>query len=119
MSWWRNSVRENEKPETDRRKEPRISGRFKVRYSGSDEDQIVIGHSKIVDLSRHGFGLVGGRDLKPGMELALFLELPDTHETLCIPHAHVSWTNGRRFGVELRGPSYKEPFWLQCLAGQA
>lgn len=120
MSLWRsgsNSSAGNDKPEKERRKEPRIGGQFKVRYSGSDEDKIIMGHARILDLSRHGFGLQGGRDLKPGMELALFLELPDTRETLCIPQAHVSWINGRRFGVELRGARHKEPIWLECLAG--
>lgn len=121
MNWWRfgsNSTEGNTKPEKERRKEPRIGAQFKVRYSGSDEDKIVMGRARIVDLSRHGFGLLGGRDLKPGMELALFLELPDTRETLCIPQAYVSWINGRRFGVELRAARQEEPFWFECLAGQ-
>ena len=121
MNWWTfgsNSAGEKDEPREDRRKEPRIGGQFKVRYSGSDNDKIVMGYARIVDLSRHGFGLQGGRDLKPGMELALFLELPDTRETVCIPQAHVSWSNGRRFGVELHGARYKEPVWLECLAGQ-
>jgi hypothetical protein len=122
MSWWRsgsNSVDQSETHEKERRKEPRISSLFKVRYSGADNEKIVIGHAKIVDLSRYGFGLQGGRNLKLGMELALFLELPDTRETLCIPQAYVSWINGRRFGVELRSARENEPLWLECLAGQS
>lgn len=80
-----------------------------------------MGHATIVDLSRYGFGLQGARGLKPGMELALFLELSDTNDTLCIPQAYVSWIDGRRFGVELRvaRDRDKEPVWLDCLAGQS
>lgn len=36
------------------------------------------------------------------MELALFIELPDAEDHLCIPEARVSWVSGRRFGVALR-----------------
>ena len=121
MNWWRsgsNAAECENRLGKERRKEPRISGQFKVRYSGTDEDRIVIGHAKVVDLSRYGFGLKGGRDLKQGMELALFLELPDTGETLCIPQAYVSWTSGRRFGVELRAARHEEPLWLESLATQ-
>jgi len=53
------------------------------------------------------------------MELALFLELPDTSDTLCIPQAYVSWINGRRFGVELRAARDKDPIWLDALACQS
>ncbi|MBI3355458.1 MAG: PilZ domain-containing protein [Nitrospirae bacterium] len=122
MSWWKTEPRSEggkNKAERERRKEPRIGGRFKVRYSGSDANKIVMGHATIVDLSRYGFGLHGARDLKPGMELALFLELPDMDDPLCIPQAYVSWIDGRRFGVELRAAREREPIWLECLAGQS
>jgi hypothetical protein len=78
-----------------------------------------MGHATIIDLSRYGFGLQGARGLKPGMELALFLELPDMDDTLCIPQAYVSWINGRRFGVELRAAREKVPAWLERLTGQS
>lgn len=121
MSWWKSEPRAVDvKNQTgmERRKEPRIGGRFKVRYSGSDAEKIIMGHATIVDLSRYGFGLEGARGLKPGMELALFLELPDADDRLCIPQAYVSWISGRRFGVELRAARDREPVWLECLAGQ-
>jgi hypothetical protein len=119
MNWWKSesqSPEEKSKSAADRRKEPRINGRFKVRYSGSDANKIVMGHATIVDLSRHGFGIEGARGLKLGMELALFLELPDADDKLCIPQAYVSWIDGRRFGVEVRGAKDKDPIWLECLA---
>jgi hypothetical protein len=121
MNWWKSEARSTEeksKSGSDRRKEPRINGRFKVRYSGSDANKIVMGHATIVDLSRHGFGIEGARGLKLGMELALFLELPDADDKLCIPQAYVSWIDGRRFGVEVRGAKDKDPIWLECLASQ-
>jgi hypothetical protein len=120
MSWWKPAVQPITKNATiwqEQRKEPRISGRFKVRYSGTHAEKIIMGHAMVVDLSRHGFGLRGGRGIKAGMELALFLELPDTDDRLCIPQAFVSWTKGHRFGVELRGSMNREPVWIDCVAG--
>ena len=52
------------------------------------------------------------------MELALFLQHPDTNETICIPQTYVSWIDGRRFGVELRAARGKAPVWLESLTGQ-
>ena len=121
MSLWKsaaNTVDESsEIAARERRKDPRIGGQFKVRYSGTHENEIIMGHATIVDLSRYGFGLKGASGLKLGMELALFLEMSDTNESLCIPQAYVTWIDGRRFGVELRAAREKDPVWLEFLAG--
>ena len=63
---------------------------------------MIVGDGHILDLSQEGIGVHGDRSLKPGMELALFIELPDSEDHLCIPEARVSWVKGRRFGVSLR-----------------
>ena len=121
MNWWKSDTRSTaQKPKSwdERRKEPRINGQFKVRYSGSDASKIIMGHATVVDLSRHGFGLQGARGLKPGMELALFLELPDATDKVCIPQAYVSWIDGGRFGVEMRSAKDKDPVWLEYLSSE-
>ena len=120
MSWWNVRTRlsrSHDKAGRERRKDPRIGGQFKVRYSGSHDGKIVMGHATIVNLSRYGFGLKGARGLQPGMDLVLFLELSDMSESVCIPDAYVSWINGRRFGVEFRAARDKAPIWLERLAG--
>ena len=120
MSWWKlksQVSKRDEKAGRERRKDPRIGGHFKVRFSGSHDGEIVMGHATVVNLSRYGFGLTGARGLQLGMELVLFLELSDMNESVCIPDAYVSWVNGRRFGVELRSARDKEPVWLERLAG--
>lgn len=53
------------------------------------------------------------RGLKPGMELALFLELPETKDRICIHQIYVSWTNGGQFGVEMRSEDDREAVWLE------
>ena len=122
MSWWKfgtSPANESSIATRERRKQPRIGGQFTVRYSGVHEDGIIMGHAKIVDLSRYGFGLTGARGLKRGMKLTLFLEMSDMDmsESLCIPEAYVAWIDGRRFGVTLRTARDKEPVWLEYLAG--
>jgi hypothetical protein len=80
--------------------------------------EIIMGQATIIDLSRYGFGLKGGRGLELGMELSLFLEMSDMDmvENLCIPQAYVAWIDGRRFGVEVRSTQEKKPVWLEYLA---
>ena len=79
-----------------------MGGQFGLTFSGMAEGQIVMGDGHVLDLSQKGIGVRGNRLLKTGMELALFIELPDSEDHLCIPEARVSWVNGRRFGVALR-----------------
>jgi hypothetical protein len=87
---------------SNRRRSPRLGGEFGLTFSGVDEGQMIMGDGHILDLSHEGIGVRGDRSLKPGMELALFIELPDSEDHLCIPEARVSWVRGRRFGVALR-----------------
>lgn len=88
--------------EPNRRRRPRIGGQFGLMFSGMDEGQIVMGDGQVLDLSREGIGIRANQFLKPGMELALFIELPDSEEHLCISEARVSWVSGNRLGVTLR-----------------
>lgn len=118
MSWWKAESKSSGQvlePGADQRRDPRIRGIFKVRYSGTDDQKIVIGHATIVDLSRHGFGLTGTRGLKPGMELALFLELPGSERPLCIPQVRVLWINGNRCGMQLPPQKIGTMDWMDAL----
>jgi hypothetical protein len=86
----------------NRRGDTRLTGRFGLTFSGVDRGELIMGDGQVLDLSAEGVGISGNRLLKPGMDLALFIELPDSEDHLCIPEARVSWVNGRRFGVALR-----------------
>jgi hypothetical protein len=86
----------------NRRKGARMPGRFGLTFSGVDGGQFVMGDGQVMDVSPGGIGVRGNRLLKQGMEVALFIELPDSDDHLCVPEAHVSWVKGRRFGVALR-----------------
>ncbi len=56
----------------------------------------------VLNLSRQGIGIHADNPLKPDMELALFVKLPDLKDHLCIREAHVAWVRDQRFGVALR-----------------
>jgi hypothetical protein len=66
-----------------------------------DSGQMLIGDGIVTNLSPDGIGIRGNRLVKPGMELALFVELPGVEEPLCVAQSRISWVAGRRFGVKL------------------
>jgi hypothetical protein len=87
--------------QSDRRHSSRIPTLFSLLYSGMDSGQMLIGDGIVTDLSPDGIGIRGNRLVKPGMELALFVELPGVAEPLCVAQSRISWVAGRRFGVKL------------------
>ena len=79
-----------------------MSAQLGLIFSGVVDGRLMMGDGHVIDLSRDGIGIRGDRVLRRGLELALFIELPDAEDHLCIPEARVSWVSGRRFGVALR-----------------
>ena len=96
-----------------RRQEPRRRSRLPITVSYVDGHRFAMDHGHVIDLSENGIGLQGDGALRPGMEVALFLTLPDAGEDLCIPEARVSWARGRRFGVTLRTVTREDHHRLQ------
>ena len=87
--------------QSDRRHGSRTPALFSLLYSGRDTGQMLIGDGAVTNLSPGGIGICGNRSVTPGMEMALFVDLPGVEEPLCIAQSRVSWVAGRRFGVEL------------------
>ena len=85
----------------DRRHIERVPAQFGLMYSGMDSGQMLIGDGIVTNLSEGGIGICGNRLVKPGMDLALFVDLPGSEEPVCISEGRVSWVAGRRFGVQL------------------
>lgn len=94
--------RKDAKGHVNRRQQLRTRSHFPITVSYVDGHRFAIDHGHVTDLSENGIGLQGEEALKPGMEVALFIALPDSGDDLCIPEARVSWASGRRFGVTLR-----------------
>ena len=73
-----------------------------LTFSGMDGNDMVIDTGTVTDLCQDGIGICTQRPLKPGMELALFVNSPDDEDHICIPEARVAWVSGDQFGVSLR-----------------
>jgi hypothetical protein len=71
-------------------------------YSAQDRSgEILMGDGMVMDLSHHGLGIRGNAPVTQGMELTIFLYLPDGKDPLFVMETRVAWTSGRRFGVEI------------------
>jgi hypothetical protein len=77
-------------------------------YSGFNGEDVFIGDGAVVDLSESGVGIRGNCVVRVGMDLTLFLYLPDEENPLFILEATVAWTTGPLFGVALKELSLPE-----------
>lgn len=68
-------------------------------YSGVSGEDVLIGDGTVVDLSESGLALRGDIPVQVGMEVTLFLYLPDRDEPLSILDSRVIWSAGSLFGV--------------------
>ena len=87
--------------QSNRRHDTRTPALFSLLYSGMGAGQMLIGDGMITNLSLCGIGIRGNRSVTPGMEVALFIDLPGLEEPLCLAQSRVSWVTGCQFGVEL------------------
>jgi len=107
--------------QSERRRGVRTPAILSLLYSGMDSGQILMGDGVVTNLSSSGIGICGDRSVTPGMEVALFVNLPGVEEPLCIAQSRISWVEGRRFGVELGNMKLEEKnhlgfFLWDCIA---
>jgi hypothetical protein len=78
-------------------------------YSAEDPSgEILMGDGMVTDLSPMGLGIRGNTPVTPGMELTIFLYLPDGQDPLFVMETRVVWASGRRFGVEILKMNLRE-----------
>jgi hypothetical protein len=94
--------------QSDRRHGNRTPALFSLLYSGMDNGRLLIGNGIVTNLAPGGVGIHGNRLVTPGMEIALYVDLPGIEEPLCIAQSRVSWVAGRRFGVEFESLKLEE-----------
>lgn len=88
--------------EVNRRQHSRIPVEFGLMYSAQHRSgDVLMGDGMVTDLSHHGLGLRGSIPVSLGMELTMFLYLPDGKDPLFVMDTKVTWTSGHRFGVEI------------------
>ncbi len=93
----------------NRRKDSRPPVEFGLMYSAQyPSGEILMGDGMVTDLSHRGLGIRGNASVTPGMELTIFLYLPDGQDPLFVMEARVAWAAGRRFGVEILKMNLRE-----------
>jgi len=93
----------------NRRERSRAPREFSLMYSAQHRSgEILMGDGIVTDLSPLGLGIRGNTVVMPGMELALFLYLPDGKDPLFVMETKVAWTSGRQFGVEIMAMGLRE-----------
>ena len=98
----------------NRRHAERVPAEFNLMYSGQHENgDLLMGDGRVVDLSQNGLGITGTDRVDRGMELTLFLYLPDGQDPLFVMEARVAWVKGHRFGIELLKMALRERNRLQ------
>lgn len=108
MKQSRHSQGQHSRDSIERRKKERTIVSFGLMYSGFNGEDVLIGDGTVVDLSEGGIGIRGNCPVQVGMELTLFLYLPDEEDPLFILEATVAWSVGSLFGVALKNLSLPE-----------
>ncbi len=94
---------------SNRRVDTRTPAEFGLMYSGMDaQGELIMGDGAVVNLSNKGLGIRGNMPVKAGLEMTLFLYLPDGHDPLFVMEARVAWSTGCRFGVEFLKVNLRE-----------
>ena len=105
-------------PICDRRTEHRIPTDVQLMYSAQDEtNELIMGDGSVVDLSNTGLRIRGNVAVKSGLEVTLFLYLPDGHDPLFVLSARVAWSSGHVFGVEILKMNLRERNRLRYFLG--
>jgi len=93
----------------NRRVDARTSVEFGLMYSALDErGELVMGDGAVIDLSNKGLGIRGNTTVKQGLDMTLFLYVPDGQDPLFVMEARVAWSAGRHFGVEFLKMNLRE-----------
>ena len=93
----------------NRRTDARIPVDFGLMYSAQDEQgELIMGDGTIIDMTNSGLGIRGNMAVKTGLEMTLFIYLPDGQDPLFVMEARVAWTTGHRFGVEILKMNLRE-----------
>lgn len=108
MKHLRRSETTHASPTIERRRIGRTCVSLSLMYSGINGEDVLIGDGSVVDLSEDGLGIRGNCPVNAGMELTLFLYLPNDEEPLFVSEATVAWTAGSLFGVEFKEVSRRD-----------
>ena len=83
-------------------REPGAPQSLQVCYSGVDNGRFVLGDGTVTATAAHTMKIHGDYPVKPGMELALMIAMPNPDDHLCLVGGQVSSFTLHSFEVDLR-----------------
>lgn len=96
-------------PVCDRRVDRRLPIDFRLMYSAQDKEaELIMGDGSVIDLSTKGLRIRGNMPVTPGLDMTLFLYLPDGRDPLFVLSARVAWVKGHQFGAEILKMNLRE-----------
>lgn len=96
-------------PVCDRRTEQRLPVDFRLMYSAQEErEEVIMGDGTVLNLSNKGLQIRGNVPVEAGLEMTLFLYLPDGRDPLFVLSARVAWSKGHQFGAEILKVNLRE-----------
>ena len=96
-------------PVGDRRTDQRVAIDFRLMYSAQDDrGELIMGDGSVADISSKGMRIRGNVPVKSGLEMTLFLYLPDGQDPLFVLSAEVAWSKGHQFGIEILKMNVRE-----------
>ena len=79
---------------------------FRLMYSAKNHSgETLMGDGMVTNLSHHGLGMRVNAPVTPGIELMIFSTRREN--LLYVMETRVTWTSGRRFGVEIRKMNFR------------
>jgi PilZ domain len=96
-------------PVCERRTEHRLPADFRLMYSAQDDgEELIMGDGSVADVSNKGLHIRGNTAVRPGLDMTLFLYLPDGQDPLFVLSTRVAWSKGHQFGVEILKMNLRE-----------
>jgi hypothetical protein len=97
------------RPACDRRMDNRFPVDVRLMYSAQDErNELIMGDGSVMDISSKGLRIRGNAAVQSGLDMTLFVYLPDGQDPLFVMSAQVAWTTGYEFGVKFLQMNVRE-----------
>jgi hypothetical protein len=85
-----------------------------VLYGGDE----LLAEGTVLDLTQIGWRIAGAMPVRPGMQLALAVWVPEKREPLRVERATVLWVNGCEFAIEAHEMAPCDQTWVSDFLSQ-
>jgi hypothetical protein len=96
------------------RRQSRFPVSWPVLYGGDE----LLAEGTVLDLTQIGWRIAGAMPVRPGMQLALAVWVPEKREPLRVERATVLWVNGCEFAIEAHEMAPCDQTWVRDFLSQ-